>query len=251
MSRFKSFDGVEIFYQAWGRKSARPPVVLHHGYVANSSANWILPGMVRRLTRAGRYVITYDARGHGRSAKPQGQAAYGESRMARDLSSLLDQLGLDQIDLVGYSMGATVALLAATQEARIRRLVAGGVGGDVLHLDSPHRLHGKKALADAMLASRWRIRHPTLVGFRLLADMVLADRKAMAAQALAFHSQPIALELITAPTLIIAGDTDVFARRPDKLQKAITGAELKVVPGDHTTVLIKPSFQNAILDFIA
>jgi len=251
MSRFKSFDGVEIYYQIWGRKSARPPVVLHHGYVANSSANWILPGMVRRLARAGRHVITYDARGHGRSAKPQGQAAYGESRMAQDLSCLLDELGVQEIDLVGYSMGATVALLAATQEPRIRNLVAGGVGGDMLHLDSPYRVQGKKALAHAMLASRWSIRNPTLAGFRLLADMVLADRKAMAAQALAFHSQRIPLDQITARTLIIAGDRDVFAKQPGKLQKAINGAELKVVSGDHTTVLIKPSFQSSIVEFIA
>ncbi|MBL4610880.1 alpha/beta fold hydrolase [Halopseudomonas sp.] len=250
MSRFRSFDGVEIYYQTWGRKSAKPPVVLHHGYVANSSANWILPGMVRRLTRAGRHVITYDARGHGRSAKPLGQAAYGESRMASDFSALLDELRLEQVDLVGYSMGATVALLAATQEPRIRRLVAGGVGGDVLHLDSPHRADGRKALANAMLASRWSIHNPTLAGFRFLAEMVLADRKAMAAQALAFHAQRIPLEQISAPTLIIAGDRDTFAKQPGKLQKAISGAELKVVSGDHTTVLIKPSFQSAIVDFI-
>jgi pimeloyl-ACP methyl ester carboxylesterase len=250
MGRFKTFDGVEIYYQTWGRQSDQPPVVLHHGYVANSRVNWVIPGIVRRLTRSGRYVITFDARGHGRSGKPHDQNAYGESLMVKDLACLLDELGLHQVDLVGYSMGATVALLAATQESRIRRLVAGGVGGDILHLDSPSRNHGKKALAGAMLGSRWGIRNPTLAGFRLLADMVLADRKAMAAQALAFHAQRIPLEQIAVPTLIIAGDKDPFAKQPDKLQKAIKGAELKIVSGDHSTVLIKPSFQNAIKDFI-
>lgn len=250
MSRFKSFDGVEIYYQSWGRKSAEPPVVLHHGYVANSAANWVLPGMVRRLTRAGRQVITYDARGHGRSGKPRNQDAYGESRMASDLTCLLDTLDIDEFDLVGYSMGATVALLAATQERRIRRLVAGGVGADVLHLDSAYRAHARKALANAMLGSRWTIRNPKLVGFRLLADMVFADRKAMAAQALAFHSERIPLEKIAAPTLIIAGDNDPFARQPRKLQRRISDSELTVVSGDHTTVLVKRSFQSAIVDFL-
>ncbi len=250
MGRFKTFDGVDIYYQTWGRQSDQPPVVLHHGYVANSRVNWVIPGIVRRLTRSGRYVITFDARGHGRSGKPHDPNAYGESLMVKDLACLLDELGLHQVDLVGYSMGATVALLAATQESRIRRLVAGGVGGDILHLDSPSRNQGKKALAGAMLGSRWGIRNPTLAGFRLLADMVLADRKAMAAQALAFHSKQIPLEQITAPTLIVAGDKDPFAKQPGKLQKAINGAELKIVSGDHSTVLIKPSFQNAIVDFI-
>lgn len=250
MSRFKSFDGVEIYYRTWGRKSAQPPVVLHHGYVANSRINWVVPGIVRHLTRAGRFVITFDARGHGRSDKPRDQAAYGESRMARDLACLLDELGLDEIDLVGYSMGATVVLLAATQDSRVRRLVVGGIGGDVLHLDSPQRAHGREALANAMLANRWTIRNRTLAGFRLLADMVWADRRAMAAQARAFHAERIPLEQITAKTLIIAGDNDPFARQPEKLQKAIADAQLKVVSGDHTTVLVKPSFQSAIVDFV-
>lgn len=250
MSRFKSFDGVEIYYQSWGQKSAEPPVVLHHGYVANARINWVIPGMVRRLTLAGRSVIALDARGHGRSDKPHDPEAYGESRMARDLSCLLDELGLEEVDLVGYSMGATVALLAGTQEPRIRRLVAGGIGGNVLHLDSRYQVQGRKALSSAMLASRWSIRNPTLAGFRLLADMVWADRRAMAAQALAFHSSRIPLEQITAPTLIIAGDKDPFAKQPRKLQKAIPGAQLKVVPGDHSSVLIRPSFQREIVEFL-
>ena len=72
----------------------------------------------------------------------------------------------------------------------------------------------------------------------------------MAAQALAFHSKRIPLERITAPTLILAGDNDPFALHPGKLQRAIRGAQLKLVPGDHTTVLVKPSFQNAIVDFL-
>lgn len=250
MSRFTSFDGVGIYYKCWRRKSDQPPVLLHHGYVAHSRVNWVIPGMVRRLNAAGRSVITMDARGHGRSEKPHDAAAYGESRMAQDLRCLLDELEVTEVDLVGYSMGATVALLAATEESRIRRLVIGGVGGDLLHLDSAYRSNGRKALSKAMLGSRWSIRNPMLLGFRLLADMLWADRKAMAAQALAFHSKRIPLERITAPTLIIAGDSDPFARQPHKLQKAVAGAELQVVPGDHTSVLLKPSFQGAIIEFI-
>ena len=250
MSRFRSFDGVEIFYQAWLCKSALPPVVLQHGYVANMRVNWVVPGIVRRLNLAGRSVIALDARGHGRSGKPHGSASYGESRMAKDISCLLDELGLEEVDLVGYSMGATVALLVATQEKRIRRVVAGGIGGATLHLDNRYRKSAHKALANAMLGSRWSIRDPMLAGFRLLADMVWADRKAMAAQALAFHAKRIPLERITVPTLILAGDSDLFARQPGKLQKAIRGAQLKVVPGDHSSVLVKPSFQNAIVEFL-
>jgi pimeloyl-ACP methyl ester carboxylesterase len=54
MERFTSFDGVEIAYQVWGAVGALPPVVLHHGFIANANVNWVLPGIVAALTNAGR-----------------------------------------------------------------------------------------------------------------------------------------------------------------------------------------------------
>jgi pimeloyl-ACP methyl ester carboxylesterase len=45
---------------------------------------------------------------------------------------LLDLIGEPQFDLVGYSMGAVVALLVASEDARVRRLVVGGVGSGVV-----------------------------------------------------------------------------------------------------------------------
>lgn len=109
MKSFSAWDDLEIAYQEWGEAStALPPVVLHHGFVANADANFLATGVVDALTAAGRRVIAPDARGHGRSEKPHDPARYGEDRMARDLAGLLDVVGAPQIDLVGYSMGAIV-----------------------------------------------------------------------------------------------------------------------------------------------
>lgn len=65
MGHFTSFDGLEIAYYIWGAAGALPPVVLHHGFIANANVNWVLPGIVLALTNAGRQVVALDARVHG------------------------------------------------------------------------------------------------------------------------------------------------------------------------------------------
>src|ERR1700677_2700878 len=111
---FTTWDRLEIAYQRWGAaESSPPPVVLHHGFVADADSNWVAPGVVDALLAAGRRVVAPDARGHGRSQKPHDPAFYGEQRMARDLAVLLDVIEADEVDLVGYSMGAVGALIYA------------------------------------------------------------------------------------------------------------------------------------------
>ena len=138
--RFETSDGVGIVWHEWGAELAGPPVVLHHGFGASAKLNWLGAGVIAALTAAGRRVIALDARGHGESDKPHDPAFYGEDRMARDVSELIDHLGFPEFDLVGYSMGAIVSLIAGSREPRIRRLVIGRVVGqqgldDVLVVD--------------------------------------------------------------------------------------------------------------------
>src|SRR5260370_37363515 len=134
MPRLSSLDGNKISYQEWGAAGTLPPVLLHHGFLSNATSNWVTPGVVAALSDAGRQVIALDARGHGASGKPHDPSVYGEGKMAQDLRQLVDVAGAAQVDLVGYSMGALVALLAASQDARIHRLVVGGIGAGVLDL---------------------------------------------------------------------------------------------------------------------
>src|SRR5690606_41731928 len=85
-------------------------------------------------TAAGRRVVTIDARGHGASSKPHDPLFYGEEKMAADVRTLLDLLGEPSYDLVGYSMGAIVSALVASQEPRIRLLVIGRYDAAVVEL---------------------------------------------------------------------------------------------------------------------
>src|SRR5438874_241959 len=57
------------------------PIVLVHGFASAKEVNWVGPGWVSTLTRAGRRVIALDNRGHGASSKPYEPADYHTSKM--------------------------------------------------------------------------------------------------------------------------------------------------------------------------
>ena len=107
MERFASFDGTTIAYRDEG---AGRPVLLLHGFAADQHANWTQPHVVDALVDAGHRVLAPDARGHGASEKPTDPARYADDAMVRDARALLDHVGVDAVDVVGYSMGALVSL---------------------------------------------------------------------------------------------------------------------------------------------
>ncbi len=116
-------DDVRIVYDVTGEG---PPVLLLHGGSADSS--WwgdLVPALAKRHT-----VITVDSRGHGRSSLDDRQITY--RRMANDTLALLDRQEIEQVDIVGWSDGAIIALdIALRQPARLRRVVAYGVNFDL------------------------------------------------------------------------------------------------------------------------
>ncbi len=252
MERFEARDGVGIAYRQWNVGASAIPVVLHHGFVADGALNWESPGVVKALVEAGHWVVTLDARGHGASDKPHDPALYGEAIMARDLMQLVDRLQAERYDLVGYSMGAVVSLLVAAQDARVRRLVVGGVGeGIVVCGGVDTRALPNTALAEALEVDDPKtITHPAGAGFRAFADMLRADRLALAAQARSVHASPIALDRIAVPALVLAGRSDPLAVHPERLAMAIPGAELVLLQGDHMSALQDPAFIGSIREFV-
>jgi pimeloyl-ACP methyl ester carboxylesterase len=184
MNRFVSSDGVQIAYHTWGMRNGVRPVVLHHGFSSDASSNWVFPGVVNALVGAGRWVVGIDARGHGASDKPHDPAWYGENVMSRDLGILLDVLECTEVDLAGYSMGGVVAAITATRDARIRRLVLGGVGASVVELGGvDRRLIPRQEVVEVLLTDDAdTIACSPARGFRDLADAVGADRRAPASR---------------------------------------------------------------------
>jgi pimeloyl-ACP methyl ester carboxylesterase len=251
MPTFASFDELTLNYTIWEGTSDAPPVVLQHGFAADTNANWMGPGVVTALRAAGLTVISLDARGHGRSAKPHDSASYGEDTMARDVQVLLDELGLDEVSLVGYSMGAVIALAVAGRDPRVRRLAIGGVGSGVVDCGGVDtRVVSREATSTALLAEDPAQVPVEGAAFRALADSLGADRRALAAVATAIQTQVLDLAAITVPVLVLAGESDPLAAEPERLAEAIPGARLHLVPGDHLSAVLAPEFSRTLATFL-
>jgi pimeloyl-ACP methyl ester carboxylesterase len=104
-------DGHRIRYDSYG--SGDRVIVLAHGLLMNR-------GMFSRLGPAlaerGHRAICVDLLGHGRSDRPEDLRLYSMPRFARQVSKLIDHLGLDSAVVGGTSLGANVALELATHE---------------------------------------------------------------------------------------------------------------------------------------
>lgn len=161
---FRTSDGLRVsYYQVEsGESGLGAPVFLLHGFASDSQVSWVDPGMVRTLAASGREVFALDARGHGISDTPHDSRFYGETRMSRDVVERLDSLDVERVDLVGHSMGAVVALITASSDQRIRRLVLSGVGRYQLDYDGgplPHfDTEGLRKLSQLTIQTRSAIR---------------------------------------------------------------------------------------------
>lgn len=88
------------------------PVVLLHGLTA--TRRYVVMGS-KALERGGHRVVSYDARGHGRSSPAPRPDAYGYDELALDLRAVLDACEVERAVLAGASMGAHTLLRAALE----------------------------------------------------------------------------------------------------------------------------------------
>lgn len=113
---FFDIDGVRIAATVAGSSGATPVVLLHGAGRDRSSWDAVIPGLA-----ATHRVYALDLRGFGDSDRP---GNYSFELMHDDVLGVLDAIGAERVDLIGHSMGGTVAWLVAQQApARIRRLV--------------------------------------------------------------------------------------------------------------------------------
>src|SRR3954471_5142471 len=118
MTTFVTHDGVELAYE--DRGGGAFPLVMLHGW-----------GQTQAMFRhqlsdlaPDRRIVTLDMRGHGRSAKPH--FGYRIARFSRDVYELLDHLGLERFDALGWSMGVSVwwSFIDQYGTDRIERFIA-------------------------------------------------------------------------------------------------------------------------------
>lgn len=249
MSTSRAFESgdVRIEYDDVGEGA---PIVLVHGFASNRRNNWREPGWYDALTDAGRRVVALDCRGHGESGKPHDPAAYDRGAMAEDVVRLMDELGIEEADLMGYSMGGHISTyLLLEHPERFNAVVLAGVGSTLLG-----ERERDDTVAEALEADDVAdIDDERGRRFRLFAEDQGGDLAALAALQRAPRT-PIdddRLGEVDLPVLVVAGDEDELVGRPEPLADAISGADAVAVPGgDHLTTVGDPRYREAVLEFL-
>lgn len=242
-------DGIDLRYDIAG---SGPALVLLHGSVL-SRAIWRGLGYLEPLA-AEHTVIRMDLRGHGRSGAPHDPAAYTQQVLVADLLAVLDAEGIGRAALMGYSLGARIALSAAlAHPGRVRRLVSlgGSASAQQGQIDSVFfpgvidvvRQEGMEAFcAGQGLGPEVTSRRARATRTAFLA----ADQLAVAALLSATDDTPAVpddvLEDCTVPALWMAGTED-HPRFEDSRRGAalMPDAEFVPLPGrDHGGTLFPP-----------
>jgi pimeloyl-ACP methyl ester carboxylesterase len=238
---------VEIAYLDEGHGE---PIVLVHGFASNKEVNWVQPGWVATLTRAGRRVIALDGRGHGQSTKLYNDADYHTDLMAGDVAALIAHLKLGRADVMGYSLGARIcAVLAVRHPESVRSAILGGAGIRLVHTAGL-----RDEIADSLEApSIDAVTDPMGRTFRLFAEQTKSDLKALAAclrgsrQALARDE----LAAIRVPVLVAVGTKDDIAGSGPELAKLIPHGLALDIPGrDHMLAVGDKVYKNGVVEFL-
>ncbi len=248
MPSFKNGD-VEIAYFDQGEGE---PVVLVHGFASNKEVNWANPSWVSTLTRAGRRVIALDNRGHGQSSKLYDPNDYGAPLMAEDVRALLDHLGIERADVMGYSMGARItSFLAVNHAARVRSAIIGGLGIKLIEGQTGPMT---EAIVAALQApSLADVTDPTGRAFRCFAEQTKSDLKALAA-CMASPREKLSRETvagISAPVLVAVGTKDDVAGSGEALAAIIPRAHYLAIPDrDHMLAVGDRAYKAGVVDFL-
>jgi pimeloyl-ACP methyl ester carboxylesterase len=238
---------VEIAYLDEGTGD---PIVLVHGFASTKEVNWVLPGWVATLTRAGRRAIALDNRGHGASSKLYNPADYHSATMAEDVRALLDHLAIGNADIMGYSMGARIAaFLGVNHPGRVRALVLAGLG---IRLVDGVGL--PESIAVALEARTVEdVSDPAGRVFRTFAEQTKSDLRALAA-CMRGSRQTLSRDqvgAIRAPVLVAVGTKDDVAGSARELAALVPDARAFDIPDrDHMLAVGDKVFKAGVLDFL-
>ncbi len=253
-----------------GERGAGRPLLLLHGFTGRGSA-W--GAHATAFARAFR-VTTVDLPGHGRSgiATPQRMTV---ERTADDLTVILERLDAVPADVIGYSLGARIALrLAVAHPRSVRRLVLESPSAGLATADE--RIARRRADLElatsiedggiAAFVAHWeaqpifasQVALPPARSARLRAMRLANDPSGLAASlrgAGQGSMEPLFDDLpdLSVPTLVIAGALDTIGRpRAEAIAAGIPGARLEII-GDagHTPHEEQPAtFRRLALDFL-
>jgi pimeloyl-ACP methyl ester carboxylesterase len=239
---YAPINGLQMYYEIHG--SGEPLVLLHGAFGAID-----LWGPILTTLAQNQQVIAVEFQGHGHTADIIDRPLSYE-QMADDVAALLDHLGIAQADVVGYSMGGTTGLqLAIRHPELVRKLVAvsANFSSDGYY---PELLMGLQMMTPEIFAGTPQeeayVRHaPNPEDFP-----VLVEKQKVLPQDYAWPVEDVAG--ITAPTLVVIGDSDVVRPEhavdlfrllgggvPADLTGSLPNARLAILPGTtHASIVL-------------
>src|SRR5215831_1973347 len=115
-SGYAPVNGIKVYYEVYGEGK---PIVLLHGAFYTIEMNW--GQLIPELSKT-RKVIAIEMQGHGHT--PFSDRELSITTLASDVKGVMDYLKIDSADVVGYSMGGSIAYQFAVQNPkRLRKLV--------------------------------------------------------------------------------------------------------------------------------
>jgi len=219
-------NGLQLYYEIHGKADpSRPPLVLLHGGgdTIQTSFAQLLPALAQQ-----RQVIAFEQQGYGHTADIA-ERPFSFEQSADDTAALLEHLHIEQADLLGFSNGGTIAVQVAIRHPkRVRKLVLvsalikrdGAYPWLWAAMDNAQLENMPQELQAAYLKVA---PHPE--NLRMLHDKA-------AQRVRDFKDIPdAAIRDLTAPTLVVVGDTDVI--RPEhavEMFRLLQHAQLAILP---------------------
>ena len=246
--QFRGRDGLPLAYHEIGGPGAGRPLILIHGYTGSAAWSWIESGIADRMAARGYRVIMPDLRGHGGSSRPHDAAAYPPDALADDGLALIEQLGLDDYDLGGYSLGGRTVIRLLARGATPRRAVAAGQGleavaGASQRGDNYRRLFRGFGTFEPGSPERGMQDWITSSGGDPAALVRVLDTQV--------DTSLDELARVTVPTLIMTGAEDGHDRTAEALARALPAGRYLQLPGNHLTASQAPEFEAALAAFLA
>ncbi|HEY4264598.1 MAG TPA: alpha/beta fold hydrolase [Micropepsaceae bacterium] len=242
-------DGTDIAYDCMGDGL---PLVLIHGFGANRNITWSNTNWYQTVQRARHKLIAIDCRGHGESEKPHEPADYDEERMAMDVIAVLAALEIPEVDVMGYSMGAQIAIrLMHDAPGRVRRTILAGIGENYFR---PSKDAVESIAAGLLAKDATEVTDPVAREYRSFCEKAGDDLVAMAACIRRPRRifPPEELRALAQKVLVVCGEQDDTAGSPGPLSDAFRDAATLIVPKrNHHSTVGDRSFKDAVVAFLA
>jgi len=244
--------GVRIYYEVHGTSADRTSLLLTHGYSA-SSAMWRPNVAAIAETRR---VITWDMRGHGRTASPRDPELYSQELSVADMAAVLDTCGIGRAAIGGLSLGGYLSLaFHDAHPARVAALLVCDAGPGFkqekgrerwnAYAESTARAFERKGIGALSTSPEVAAGPHDPAGLALAARGILTQHDARVIDS---------LPSIRVPTLVVVGENDEpFLAAADYMAAKIPGATKNVIrSAGHAANVDQPgAFNAAVTAFLA